>query len=465
MRTTTAIVLLLLLSSAAAFPDDHGNTPFAATPIAADGGLTTACIENAGDMDYFLFDATAGRTYRVETSHPTDGMDSLLYLIARDGQEILAVDDSSGGGTNARIVWTCPKTGIYFLMVRHAQATLGTGCYGLSASVSLLDDHGDDVLGATPIASGYTVAGFLEEAGDVDVFVLQIDPGYEYSVEFAAPNVAAPLALTATRNGSSEPLLSLTSQGTAEQGVMTSPVADSVFVSVSAPDSAATGSYALTVERGGYADDHGNSAIDATPLSIQWVEIIGRLEVPGDVDWFSWEARQDAEYTFLASSPDGTSGVRATIRGADAQLLHESATGVLSEPVEIVWRAPQSGTYYLEISSSNGTGSYRLDASATLQLETVGSLNPSGYSLDVEVQDDHVFLIVGTKGLLIIDVEDPSSPFEIGSHSTNGYAQAIALDDDVAFVANRSEGITSLDISDPSRPAQLGTLDTPGSAQ
>ena len=78
-------------------------------------------------MDYFLFDATAGRTYRVNTSHPTDGMDSLLYLIGRDGQEIVAVDDNAAGETNARIVWTCPETGIYFLMVRHAQATAGTG--------------------------------------------------------------------------------------------------------------------------------------------------------------------------------------------------------------------------------------------------------------------------------------------------------------------------------------------------
>ena len=105
MKTLSALVFLLLVGFAA-LADDHGDTPLAATPIEPDGTLVTGCVEEAGDMDYFLFHATAGRTYRATTSHSTDGMDSLLYLIGRDGQEILAIDNDSAGDVDARIVWT-----------------------------------------------------------------------------------------------------------------------------------------------------------------------------------------------------------------------------------------------------------------------------------------------------------------------------------------------------------------------
>jgi len=465
VKTLSALVLLLLVGLAA-LADDHGDTPLAATPIEPDGTLVTGCVEEAGDMDYFLFHATAGRTYRATTSHSTDGMDSLLYLIGRDGQEILSIDDDSAGGVNSRIVWTCSEDGTYFLMVRHAQATLGTGCYGLSIAIALLDDHGDNRLEATPISAGQTIAGFLEEAGDVDTFVLTIDPGYEYSVSFSAPSAdGATLELVVTRNGSAETILTLLSHGSAQTGTLSVPIAETLFFGVSDPSGQATGGYTLTVERGGYADDHGNSTIDATPLSGAWGEILGRLEVAGDTDWFTWEARENADYMFVVGPTDGATGLRAAIRGPDAQLLYETATAALGEAFEIAWSAPQSGTYYLEISSSDGIGAYRLSTSATLQLEAVGSLNPSGYSLDVEVDGDTAYLIVGTKGLLLVDVEDPTSPFEIGSHSTNGYAQGLAVSGGRAYVANRSEGVTILDVSDPSRPQQTGTLDTPGSAQ
>ena len=465
MKTPIIALLMLLTLFAPAVADDHGDSPFAATPIAPDGTLISACIETAGDMDYFLFQATAGRTYRASTSHPTGGMDSLLYLIERNGQEILAIDDDSAGETNSRIVWTCTADGTYFLMVRHAQATLGTGCYGLSVSIALLDDHGNDLLAATPFAAGQTVAGFLEEAGDTDVFVLSADPGYQYSVSFAASSADEPLELIATRNGSLDPLLTLSSDASAESGTWTLPTAESVFFAVQSRSGDGIGGYTLAVERVGYADDHGNSAIDATPLSTAWRELFGRLEVAGDTDWFTWEASDDAEYTFVVGPTDGMPGLRATIRGPDGQALHETVPSARDESFEIAWRAPQSGTYYLEISSSDGIGGYQLNTSATLQLEAIGSFNPSGYSLDIVVDEDLAYLIVGTKGLLVLDVADPTSPFEIGSHSTNGYAQAVAVSGNTAYVANRSAGVTILDVSDPSRPTEIGTFDTPGSAQ
>jgi len=465
VRTTwTMAGLVLCLVSAVAWADDHGNSPLSASPIEADGSLLTACIEDAGDMDYFLFRAVAGRTYRLETSHPSEDMDSILYLIARDGESILAVDDDSAGGTSDRIVWTCPQAGVYFLMVRHAQATSGTGCYGLSVAWVQLDDHGNDSLSASPISVGATVSGFLEEPGDVDAFVLNVERGYEYTIRFSAQPEDGPLTLVAIANGSSDPDVVIDSSGTEHVETLSSAVPATLFLSVSADDAEGTGSYTLIVEQGGYADDHGNSAAAATPISVQWTEVQGLLEVAGDVDWFRLDAQEDAEYAFRVTSSEGSGGLRVAVRGPDGQLLQESATAVSGGSIELEWTAPETETYYLEVSSADGAGSYVLGITATLQLEAVGRFNPSGYSLDVAVSGTLAYLVVGTKGLLVVDISNPADPFEIGSHSTNGYAQAVAVDGEIVYVANRSEGISIIDVSDPSRPVQVGTFDTPGSA-
>ncbi len=464
MRTIIALLLAALIGSVACWADDHGNSPLAATPIPTDGVLVTACIEEAGDMDYFLFHATAGRTYRIITSHPTAEMDSIVYLIEPDGQGILAVDDNSAGDSNARIIWTCTQSGIYFLMVRHAQATTGTGCYGLSVSIAQLDDHGNDRLSATPLSSGVTAAGYLEEAGDVDVFMIQVAQGYEYAVHFASPGADSTLSALVYANGSNVPIASLSSHGATQTETMAASASEPLFVFVQSESGEPTGSFILTIEKGGYADDHANTAASATPIPVEWTEILGSLEVAGDVDWFQLNARREAEYTLVLASTSGSGGVRLAIHGPDGQLLQESASTISGEPLELAWQAPETGTYFVEISSDTGAGIYRLSVSSTLQLESIASYNPSGYSLDIAVADDLAYLVVGTKGLLILDVGDPADPFEVGSHSTNGYAQSIAVNGKVVYIANRSEGVTIIDVTDPSRPSQIGVFDTPGSA-
>lgn len=464
MRVSVTITLLILIVSLTSWADDHGNSPLAATPIEPDGSLITACIEDAGDMDYFLFHATAGRTYRLSTSHATVEMDCVLYLISTDGQGIIAVDDNSAGETNALVVWTCTESGIYFAMVRHAQATTGTGCYGLSAAIAQLDDHGNDRLSASPLLDGITAAGFLEEPGDVDVFMIQVAQGYQYSIQFSSPGNESLLAASVFANGATVPMALLTSRGVTQVETIAATVSEPLFLFIQADAGEPTGSYILTVEQSGYADDHANSAVSATPIPVGWTEIQGSLEVPGDVDWFRVDARQGTDYTFTIMPAGASSGQKISIHGPDGQLLNESAANVSNQSIELLWQIPETGTYFLEISSNNGSGAYTLGIASTLQLEAIGSYNPSGYSLDVKVANDLAYLVVGTKGLLIVDVSVPSDPFEVGSHSTNGYAQAVAIDGTTVFIANRSEGVTVIDASDPSRPLQIGLFDTPGSA-
>ncbi|MGD9675916.1 MAG: LVIVD repeat-containing protein [Candidatus Bipolaricaulia bacterium] len=464
MRRHAILPVALIALSAAIGPGahamgaDHGGSPLTATPIEPTGQRISGCIEPAGDMDYFLFQGIQGRTYRLLTSHLSAGMDTVLYLFASDGQSILLVDDNSSGGGASRVEWACPTSGTYFAMVRHATTSTGTGCYEFSIALLEMDDHGNDALTATPIAlNGAPTPGFVEASGDVDAFLFAVRSGYRYAIE-----------LTSWVSGRTP---SVRLSGAAGETDWTSPDAagwicdaahdGTVFVFVSFPDGE-TGGYELRASERGYSDDFGSAPAAATPLEADGIAVRGAIEVRQDQDWFVLTARRGAEYLIavVADAP-----VRLAVVAADGTTVLREDAGNAASPIAVEWTAPSDDPVFLSLEMAERAGTYALTVSSTLQLALLGSFNPQGYTLDVAALDSIAYLVVGTKGLLIVDASDPAHPREIGSHSTRGYAQGVTIDGDYAYVANRGDGLTILDVSDPTRPFEAGFLDTPGSVQ
>jgi len=446
--------------------DDHGDSSLTATPTEADGRLVAGCIEEAGDMDFFLFSAVAGRVYRLMASHQSAEMASVVYLFDSDGQTILAVDHDAGDGDDARIQWKSPADGTYFVMVRHARSADGTGCYELSISLSLPDDHGDDALSATPLQVGADAqAGFIETEIDEDAFLFSVDAGYSYEMELVRTSGEGTLTLTRLDADGitvldhlvmDRDVLTLTRSAT-DAGVW--------FVTVAQQAASTATGYELRVSRPGYGDDFGNDLPSAVDLDAEGFGTVGAIEVADDADWFRFEAREDNDYRFSLRPQVETVRLTLSLRGPSGDVILQEEAARRGDEISIEWTAPEGGVYFLEIASADGVGGYALGVESTLQLEAVGHLNPSGYSLDVWARDSVAYLVVGTKGLLILDTSDPTDPVEIGSHSTRGYAQAVAAVDSIALVANRGDGLTVLDLSDPTRPVEVGSLDTPGSTQ
>ncbi len=234
-----------------------------------------------------------------------------------------------------------------------------------------------------------------------------------------------------------------------------------VFAFVSFPEGG-TGGYELRVDGDGYSDDHGDAPATATSVEPDGGTLRGAIEVPEDRDWFSLTARDGAEYHVAVSAERPA---RLSVVATDGATVLRDAAGGPGTPIQVDWTAPSNGSVFLSVEMSEGAGAYELTVSSTLQLELLGSFNPLGYTLDVAARDSIAYLVVGTKGLLIVDASDPSHPWEIGSHSTRGYAQGITVDGDLLYVANRGDGLTILDVSDPSRPFEVGFIDTPGSVQ
>jgi hypothetical protein len=459
MRKALATLILCSAMAGTLWADDHGSSPLTATPVAVGSGLVSGCLEVGGDMDYFFFQATAGRTYQLLTSHLDGGADTVLYLLDPDGVSILAVDDDGGTDGGSRIEWAAPSSATYFAMVRHAQATTGTGCYAFSVSALQVDDHGNDSLTASPISVGGSLSGFHETPEDVDAFLFAAEAGYVYGITLEKTSGEGTARLDLLVGETTAVLATATANGGAARVTWSATRTGAQFLAVCAEGG--TGGYRISIVKEGYDDDFPNSAATAVDLVALGATAIGRLEVSEDSDWFRFRARKAGDYRLVL---DADGPIRMTLVGLDGETILEEMATAAGDGLALNWSAPSEGAYFVELASISGNVAYTLHLEATLQLEFLGQFNTSGYSLDVAASGSYAYLIVGTQGLLVVDVSDPSAPIEVGSHSTRGYAQAVALAGHYAYVANRSEGLTVLDVSDPMRPAEVGFLDTVGSA-
>lgn len=89
--------------------------------------------EDFGDgsyADFYVLYGNEGEDVRILLQ--SDDFDAYMFLVS-DSEEILAEDDDSGGGTDARIRYTLPYTGRYWIIVNTLFAG-ETGAYTLSVS-------------------------------------------------------------------------------------------------------------------------------------------------------------------------------------------------------------------------------------------------------------------------------------------------------------------------------------------
>ncbi len=110
--------------------DDYGNSAAAAAAIGLPSS-TSGTIESVGDVDWFKFQAVAGKTY-VFTVGLGTLPDSVLYLYDKSGAAQLAFNDDYGSGGGSQITWTAPTGGTYYVVVRGYGSSVGT--YTLTAA-------------------------------------------------------------------------------------------------------------------------------------------------------------------------------------------------------------------------------------------------------------------------------------------------------------------------------------------
>ena len=102
-------------------------------------GFGLGQINVAGDVDYYSVVAPSNAVLQITADgnpeRDATGTDLMVDLISIDGTSVLFSADSSGSGTNAAegFCFKAPRTGTYFVRVRHASPS-GTGTYGLTVA-------------------------------------------------------------------------------------------------------------------------------------------------------------------------------------------------------------------------------------------------------------------------------------------------------------------------------------------
>jgi hypothetical protein len=111
------------IASASAYP----KTSVEAVELEVNAATrTSASIGKPGEEDLYKFFADRAGRYIIETRGSTD---VIMKLFGPDSQtQLIAEDDDSGIGTNARIVSDL-ITGEYFVQIRHYHKATGTGEY------------------------------------------------------------------------------------------------------------------------------------------------------------------------------------------------------------------------------------------------------------------------------------------------------------------------------------------------
>lgn len=165
----------------AAEPDDCQAR---ARTLVPDGRANARSIDPIGDLDFFRFDARAGRIYSV-TVVPEGG--SLLPRVDAFDQGGVWLD-AVDGRPRAEMTFKTPTTAPYFLRVSHSpvDVSAATGPYVLTFTELGEDDHTDGPELATRVTPGAfdTVYGRFEYQRDEDWFEFSASTTRTYRLTF-----------------------------------------------------------------------------------------------------------------------------------------------------------------------------------------------------------------------------------------------------------------------------------------
>jgi hypothetical protein len=160
--------------------------------ITTDGVPQWHNLHVEGDRDYLFFQATAGNAYTIQTQDLGPEIDTIIFLLDGDEQEITHNDDGTEEPLASLIVWIAPSSGTYYVMVRDlAEDSSGADAsYSVSvtesASVEGADVYEpDDTFGEASLIDidGASQAHTFHTTTDVDCVWFMADEGTEYVIE------------------------------------------------------------------------------------------------------------------------------------------------------------------------------------------------------------------------------------------------------------------------------------------
>jgi hypothetical protein len=470
---------LTLLPPALADPpsDLAGARPIELPPSGP--AVVPASVDVAGDVDAFRFVAprTGGVTIRLDATLGS-GLDSTLDVFGlHDGGTIvrLAGNDDSRASRNSLVRLPAIAGHSYFLQAGGYGGTIGP--YTLTITP---DDFGDDLDSAYPLAlAGPLVQpGTIDADGDVDVFSFVAPMTGRVTLrQEAAPRsdldsfvtvfdgARRPIAFVDDGGNPLAPKDSVVRFGV-QQG-QTYFVRAGAFPNVSG--TGGHGDYLLRLDPGlaGPADDHGDTLVDASPITLDagFARPVGTIDTPGDVDVFrvvapaagTLLARQDptagSTLQAILSVFDGSGRLIAT--DFDSSVLRGRSGSALQWDVEagreyVIQAAGFRGTiggYDLSVFAGDPTTQAAddfgagLTAAPLIRLDANGSGGQAG-TIDTPGDVDAFRFVAPATGLLRVGLEAvPGSRLDPFLFGFDDSGSPLGQNDDVDGPTDRNSSL------------------------
>lgn len=369
------------------------------------GGSATGNIAPAHDRDWFAVTLAAGTTYQIDLEGASTGAGTLSdpYLHGvhdRYGDLIpdTAVDDG-GFHTNSRLSFTPTVAGTYYVAAGAEGG--GTGTYTLS--VKAVDDFAAGTGTAGTVAVGGSAIGRIERADDQDWVAVTLTAGANYQIDLEGVDSGRGTLSDPFLRGVHDAHGDLLPGTMADDGgvgwnsrmLFTAPETGRYYLAAGGYDEYEKGTYTLSVvEATGVSDDFAadlgtTGTVDAA--SSDWAE--GKIDYPGDVDWFA--ASLEADRIYVVSLRGGLTTGAGTLDDPHLYGVHDgygafipgTEHGDVNEYIpdsRLVFTPAHDGVYFIAAGADGGdTGTYALfvfevDDDFTDDLATTGAVAVRG---------------------------------------------------------------------------------------
>jgi Ca2+-binding RTX toxin-like protein len=326
------------------------------------------------DHDWFKVWLDKGITYNFSALGASNGgtlADPQVSVRSVTGI-LLAQDDNSGGGTDAKLAYSAPDSGWYFLDVG-ASGNASKGTYIIQGS-TLADDFSNDRLTTGVVQAGTPLQGLISYLGDQDWVKVGLSKGVTYVI-----NMIGDSSDNAQLDPLLDPLLTIRDAngdvisrfddfgGTLDARAYFTPTTDGLYyLEAKSAFKYDIGAYELSVTQA--PPDDFDSAMTSSAASLTLgTAMSGEIGIPGDRDVFKVNLESSKVYQVSVEGLAGHAGTLADsylrIFDSAGRLVDFDNNGGAGNDARMYFAPTLTGTYYVEASSNHdrGMGSYSVN--------------------------------------------------------------------------------------------------------
>ena len=330
-----------------------------------DGSLAEGDAKNAGGAtaDSYRFSGQEGQRIRIDMS--SEAFDTYVELFDANHASLAEDDDGAAEGTNSRLTFTLPRTGVYFIEAR--AFTESRGAYALSVA-EVEPDKAPETL-----AFGSPIQGEIAEADPTD----SEDRGFD---AFAFSGTAGQRIQAIMRSGDFDTYLQIgragaefeavasdddgLGEGTDSRLSYTLPEDGNYVLRVSPLGSDGKGLYALELIDRGPQPQPGSVLVGATARGVL-TEADATAEDNSFYDAYRVTLKEDEKLliTMVSNEVDSLLVVGRPQDGGAFEVLGSDDDGLSDTHAKLEWTAPADGVYEVRAGTfqQGQTGAYALN--------------------------------------------------------------------------------------------------------